>query len=332
MKTTCKILLMTALLGFLVMKTQPAGAWGFYSHKLINRMAIFTLPPDMVKFFKEHMDYLSEHGTDPDKRSHGVVGEAEKHYIDIDHYGDDPFKVVPRRWKEAIEKYTEDTLRAYGIGPWWIEKMSWKLTQAFKDMDKNLILYCAANFGHYIADATVPLHTTQYYDGKIPIQKGIHAFWETRIPELYADKYNFMVGRAQYIENIQNKAWELVTITHSQVDTVFMIEEYLRTNFPEDKKYVLDNKGTTLKKQFSIEYCDAFNQRSNDQVQRDMRRAVLAVGSFWYTCWVNAGQPNLSKLEDREFSKELRQEQEETERMWKTGKAVGRPNPEESQN
>jgi len=329
-KTTFLTLLVLTFAAFCAYIPQ-SGAWGFYSHKKINRMAVFTLPPEMVSFFKKHIDYLSEHGIDPDKRSHGVEGEAEKHYIDIDHYGDQPFEVVPKWWKDATTKYTEDTLREYGILPWWVEKMSWKLTQAFKDNDKNLILYYAANFGHYIADATVPLHTTQYYDGKIPAQKGIHAFWETRMPLLYAENYNFMVGRAEYIDNILDRSWNMVTATHNQVDTVFMIEEYLRLNYPEDKMFVLDNSGPVLKKQYSIEYCDEFKKRSNDMVQRNMRKAILAVGSFWYTCWVNAGQPDLSKLEDRALAKEMKQEEEETEKMWRTGKPVGRPNPAESE-
>ena len=28
-----------------------------------------------------------------------------------------------------------------------------------------------------------------------------------------------------------------------------------------------------------------------------MRLAVSLVGSFWYTCWVDAGQPNLRQLQ-----------------------------------
>lgn len=307
-----------------------AGAWGFFSHRKINRMAVFTLPPEMVGFFKKHIEYLSEHAVDPDKRSRAVEGEAEKHYIDIDHFGEDPFSIMPRRWNDAVKKYTEDTLRQYGILPWWIEKMSWKLTQAFKDGDKNLVLWYAANYGHYIADATVPLHTSEYYDGKIPAQKGIHAFWETRIPELLAEDYNFLVGRAVYVDNILDKAWNLVEVTHRQVDTVFMIEEYLRAEYPDDKKYVLDNKGTVLKKQFSLEYTKEFCSLSRNMVERNMLRAILAVGSFWYTCWVNAGQPDLDRLDDRELAREIREEQEATEKMWKTGKDKGRPNPNES--
>jgi len=42
--------------------------WGFYGHKRINRVAIFTLPPEMFGFYKEHIEYLTEHAVDPDKR------------------------------------------------------------------------------------------------------------------------------------------------------------------------------------------------------------------------------------------------------------------------
>lgn len=320
------------LLTFLLLvQASQAGAWGFYSHRLINRYAVFTLPSDMIGFYKDHIEYICEHATDPDKRSHGVEGEAEKHYIDIDRYGDQPFEKVPRWWKDAVSQYTEDTLHAHGILPWWIEKMSWKLTEAFRQKDKNLILYYAANFGHYIADATVPLHTSRFYDGKIPAQKGIHAFWETRIPEMFASDYEYLVGRAEYIDKILDHTWDMVAVTHSQVDTIFAIEEYLRINLPEDKKYVLENKGSMLKKQFSQEYCEAFNERSSQMVQRNLKRAVKEVGNFWYTCWVNAGQPDLKQLEDKEFTKEMKQEAEDTEKMWRTGKAIGRPNPQESE-
>ena len=80
--------------------------WGFFGHKRINRIATFTLPPEMFGFFKEHIEYLTEHAVDPDKRRYAVDGEAQRHYIDIDHYveeGEDPFEVVPRKWNRAVE-------------------------------------------------------------------------------------------------------------------------------------------------------------------------------------------------------------------------------------
>ena len=165
-------------------KTYP---WGFYAHKKINKHAVYTLPPEMFGFFKQHIEYITEHAVDPDKRSMVSEKEAVRHYIDIDHYGESPFDSVPIFWNDAVEKYSEDTLQKYGINPWYIQLMFYRLTQAFEEKNADDILFLAANIGHYIADATTPLHTTLYYDGKTKEQKGIHSFWETRIPELFGN-------------------------------------------------------------------------------------------------------------------------------------------------
>ncbi|MEZ4740473.1 MAG: hypothetical protein R2818_14210 [Flavobacteriales bacterium] len=118
-------------------------AWGFYGHKRINRMACFTLPPEMFGFYKRHIDFVSDHAVDPDRRRYAVVGEAPRHYIDIDHYavGDqDPFEVVPRKWDDAVAKFSEDTLQAYGIVPWHIQVMFGRLVSAFQRGDVDRIL------------------------------------------------------------------------------------------------------------------------------------------------------------------------------------------------
>src|SRR5574337_91252 len=109
-----------------------ANSWGFYGHKHINRMAVFTLPPEMFGFYKKHIEYITDHAVDPDMRRYSVAEEAPSHYIDIDHYGPNCFDSVPRWWKKAVAKYSEDTLNAYGIVPWWIDVMTYRLTQAFK--------------------------------------------------------------------------------------------------------------------------------------------------------------------------------------------------------
>jgi len=294
--------------------------WGFYGHKLICKYAVFTLPPEMIPIYKNHISYLIDHSGDPDKRSHVMEGEAPKHYINIELYGDSALFKIPHYWKDAVAKYTEDTLMKYGINPWWVSKMSFQLTQAFKEMNFERILYISANIAHYIGDATVPLHSTKFYDGKSALQKGIHSFWESRIPELLAENYNYIVGKAIYIDNIQEYTWNLVTESHIQVDTIFAIEENLRVKFPEDKKYGIVKKGRKISKQFSEEYCKEFDKLSKEMVKRNLLKAIKAVGSIWYTCWVNAGQPDLKLLEDKTFLKKQKQEAKEIEKMWKTGK------------
>ena len=128
-----KYILLLFIIPFLIPGTQPAYSWGFYAHKKINRMAVFTLPPGMIPFYKTHIDYISNHAVDPDRRRGVNKEEAPRHYIDIDHYGEKPFDAVPKKWKDAVIKYSEDTLQEYGIVPWHIQQVVYRLQKAFMD-------------------------------------------------------------------------------------------------------------------------------------------------------------------------------------------------------
>ena len=37
-------------------------------------------------------------------------------------------------------------------------------------------------------------------------------------------------------------------------------------------------------------------------IERRMRLSIASIASFWYTAWVNAGQPNLHALSKQPFS------------------------------
>ncbi len=275
--------------------------WGFYAHKEINELAIYTLPPDLFGFYKEHLEFIKEHAVDPDKRRYSVIGEAPKHYIDIDYYchGDpdcDPFALMPRQWNDAVERYTEDTLMAYGTSPWNINLMMYKLTDAFREKNIKRILRLSTELGHYVGDAHVPLHTTENYNGQLTNQKGIHGFWESRIPELFDADYDFFVGRSKYIESPLNKAWETIEHSHNAVDSVLRFGAELNASWPSDKKYIHEERGRALIKTYSREYTAEYQRRLNGQVERRMREAIITIGSLWYTAWVDAGQPDLTPL------------------------------------
>jgi hypothetical protein len=51
-------------------------------------------------------------------------------------------------------------------------------------------------------------------------------------------------------------------------------------------------------------------------IERRMRLAIFSVASFWYTAWVNAGEPDLKNLTNKEFSKEDLEEFENLKKMW----------------
>jgi len=301
--------------------------WGFFGHKRINRIATFTLPPEMFGFYKEHIEYLTEHAVDPDKRRYAVDGEAQRHYIDIDHYvhnGEDPFEVVPRKWKDAVEKLTEDTLQAYGIVPWYIKVMKYKLQRAFERKNVDLILKYSADIGHYIGDAHVPLHTTENYNGQMTGQKGIHGLWESRLVEINYEDYDYFVGKADYKKDLEDYIWDAVTASHRAVDSVFKLELEVTADFDSDRKYSFEQRGNATVSVYSYEFSQEYHRRMNGMVERRLRAAIAAVGSIWYTAWVDAGQPDLTELQNTPPSAELLEEMKQLNEHFHNDKHKGR--------
>jgi hypothetical protein len=367
---------------FSAFRPTPPPAWGFFGHRKINRQAVFTLPPELIVFYKKHIDYVTEHAIDPDKRRYATTHEAPRHYMDLDRYGKAPFENLPRNWTDALMQHTKyffidekrdtlplllapvmekdsfvsfnpklfkdsatvvsrqdfrwffiknilpqyyepqwvieadslsrllnfnkincrkafavDEFSSHGIVPYHLDYMLRRLTDAFVEKDVKKILRHSADIGHYIADAHVPLHTTQNYNGQLTGQDGIHAFWESRLPELFADEnYDFWVGRAELIEKPQDYFWNIVLESHALVDSVLGIELALRNEFPPDQQMCNEMRGNTLVKIQCEEFAAAYSERLGGMVEARMQASVRAVGSAWYTAWVLAGQPDLRDI------------------------------------
>jgi hypothetical protein len=316
-----KILLLTILL-FSAIKSF---CWGFYGHRKINYHAVFLLPPEMMVLFKPQIDFLSEHSVDPDKRRYAVPEEGPRHYIDIDRYGRYPYPDLPRKWEDAVAKYSEDTLNTYGIVPWWLQTMLHRLTGAFKEKNQAKILRYAAEIGHYIADAHVPLHANSNHNGQFSGQKGIHGFWESRVPELLAEKeWDFFIGKAEYLKNPADFIWKRVLESAAAADTVLQIEKELTAIFPQDQKFSFEERNGSTIRQYSSAFSKAYDKRLNGMIERRMRQSIHATASFWYTAWINAGQPDLKNLNNREFTNEELKEFEALNNSWKNATIKGR--------
>ncbi len=388
--------------------------WGFFGHRRINRLAVFTLPPEMIRFYKTHLEYITEHAVDPDKRRYATKHEAPRHYIDLDEWGVYPFDNLPRNWTEVLLLHTEigvvtaggdtlqvkrdtltidgrqllqirlykgrkavleaadprafrnffeekvlpgyyedewilpcDTLLAlfggpgniqcasayaadhfsmHGILPYHLLQMQYRLKSAFASGNVDKILRLSAEMGHYIGDAYVPLHTTKNYNGQLSNQTGIHAFWESRLPEIFADDtYDFYVGKAEYIAKPAEYFWKIVLDSHLLVDSVLQIEKELGKQFPPDRQYCFEERnGQTIRTQCR-EYAEAYHTRMAGMVETRMRGAILSVASSWYTAWVDAGQPDLSKLLGTTPSSEEEKAAENLESQYQKGNAKGRP-------
>lgn len=402
-------LLALSVVALLCLSPSLGEEWGFWGHRRINRMAVFTLPAPMAAFFKKNIEFVTEHAVDPDKRRYATKHEAVRHYIDIDHWGQPPFPELPRDWTSTLMKFTElglvlpsgDTLRLerdtlgsevlitlplynsrltadyrqayrqffsrnimpqyyedqwviscdslaalfglppgtldckkvygidhfsqYGILPYHLLAMQQRLTDAFRRKDKGRILRLATEMGHYIGDAHVPLHTTTNYNGQLTNQLGIHAFWESRLPELFADKsYDYFVGRAQYIQNPRDYFWDIVLSSYALVDSVLLIEKSLSLEFPPDKQYCYEERlGQTIRTQCR-DYAAAYHSRLSGMVEERLRASILSIGSSWYTAWVDAGQPDLLQMGEYQPPVAEIREKEQLEEQARSGESKGR--------
>ncbi|HMC84426.1 MAG TPA: hypothetical protein VKI61_02835, partial [Chitinophagaceae bacterium] len=185
-------------------------------------------------------------------------------------------------------------------------------------------LKLSADIGHYIADAHVPLHACSNHNGQFTSQLGIHAFWESRIPELLAEKeWDFFIGKAVYLQNPAGFIWKRVFESAASADTVLKCEKKLSAQSNSDQRFAFEEKNGVLVRQYAAGYTRAYDALLQGMVERRMRQSIYAVACFWYTAWVNAGQPDLKNLSGKTFSEEDRKEFENLDLQWKTGTIKG---------
>ena len=246
----------------------------------------------MITFYKYHLHYLSEQAVAADHRRYVIPEEAPRHYLDFDYFGTE----VTRDWDELLQNFPTDSITEHGILPWHLISLKYSLISALKLGNVRNILRLSADAGHYIADAHVPLHTTRNYNGQLTNQRGIHGFWETRVPELLHDHFDLWIGKAHYVTNWDLVIWDILLASYMAVDSVLLFDRTLTRNLPEEQKYSYEIRLNKLVKVYSKEYTTAYHKALNYQVERRMRAAILTVGSFWYSCWIDAGQPDMDRL------------------------------------
>ncbi len=310
-------------------------AWGAWGHKHINKASVFALPDSMRVFYYNHIDFITEAAVVPDLRR-GVLNdkaESPRHYIDIEDFGNIPISAFPKTTKEAFSKYDSAFLNKTGYLPWYIESLSDKLIQAFKKRNKSEILFISAELGHYVADAHMPLHTASNFNGQLTNQKGVHALWESQIPEQLGNNYNFKTAPSKYIPDIVTETWNMIQQSHSLEDTLLAIEKITRQNFNKDNLYKKDASGKLVlsynQPVFSEEYVSTFNQAMGSMVEDQLRRSIRDVSDYWYTCWRNAGSPELLSLDDDHLTKQNRKNYKIEFKFWNKGRLLNLNNEKE---
>ncbi len=314
---------------FCVLLVPSCSFWGFFAHQQINKLAVFSLPAPMIGFYKANLSYLIEAAVNPDRRRYAVAEEGARHFIDLDGYNDSALLRMPRTWRDVQALSIGDSMKRHGIVPWHIPIMYRQLTDAFLRRDAQKILRLSAELGHYVSDAHVPLHTTSNYDGQKSNQSGIHAFWESRLPELFSTEYDFFVGPAMYCDDVVQASWDAVLGAHCATDSVLGFEQEVGKKLGH-RKFSFESRGTQTIKVVSRPYASRYHQQLAGMVERQMRASIKMTADLWFSAWVDAGQPDLSRLQaykpdEKELADRAREVEEWKKKIWPS-----RPHEEEA--
>ena len=249
-----------------------------------------------MTLYKNNEFTLKVYATKPDNRRYIDPNEGTRHFIDLDTYMAIDSGFIGLNYMTAKELYSQCMEENHefgqdGILPWHCLLIMHRLTEAMRGGQLEDILQISGELGHYISDAHVPLHTTHNYNGQRSRQYGIHGLWESTIPELEFEQYDYWIDEElSYWENPLEKLWSIILDSHNMLFFVFSAE-YCVSEDVTIPKYSYRYRQGRAHRTYCKAFCARYAELCQGHVEKRYRQAVHAVASVWFTCWVNAGMP-----------------------------------------
>ncbi len=258
-------------------------AWGRDGHKIMNRVAMETLPASMPAFLRttHALDEIEYLGPEPDRWRSSAEPEldstfAPEHFIDLEwadlaapdglpteryHFLDD-LNAADSRHPDLADRLNPQKV---GWLPWQVEEDLERLTvdmSRYRQLQRaradtygaeQAILYDIGCLGHFVGDGSQPLHTTVNYNGWVEAEnperfsrrRGIHSRFETQFvhDNVQARDVGPLIPTARTLE-VPFQAFMLYLRTsHAQVAEVYRF----------DKKGAFDGHGTAASRSFTAE-------------------------------------------------------------------------------
>ena len=128
-------------------------------------------------------------------------------------------------------------------------------------------------------------------------QKGIHALWETQLPEAYMDEYNLLGPDlpVSWYPHCVDSIWNVIMESHRCLDLVFNAEQETMEEIGETNAFSYAIRGKARQKMRSEAFISCYHSKLNGQVEHRMTRSIQACSIYWYAAWVQAGQPQLQE-------------------------------------
>jgi hypothetical protein len=289
------LVVLPAAFACLSLAPTAAHAWGNEGHKMVNRLAASALPVDVPAFLKTdaavaEIEYL---GPEPDRwRSPAepelVAAQAPEHFIDLEPA--DALGPLPRKRLDFEAKAFAAGLRPekLGLQPWEATEVWMRLKAAMREYRRmsakhqdtrpveQVIVFYAGWLGHYVADASQPLHTTIQYNGWVgpnpngyTIAHNIH--WQFEGP---------FVGANIKPADVQAKMTAAKAVDGDIFDGYVAYIRHTATHV--EKVYQLEKAGG---------FVGAGSAESRDFTADRLAAGASMLRDMIYTAWLRSGDP-----------------------------------------
>lgn len=292
-----------ALLTVSVAVVPPAFGWGNEGHTLINRLAGETLPADIPEFLRSPagVNALAYYGPEPDRwRSPAEpelnAAQAPEHFIDLEWA--DLVGPLPRRRYDFIRALAAAqpahpdvtmTPEKIGLQPYVTTEVYERLKSAMRDYRALLaahedtkpseceITFLAGWLGHYVADGSMPLHTSYQYNG-----------WTGPNPNGYTTEHKIhFLFESDFVHNTV-KAADVEPLVRAAKPAVLgdVFDDYLsylrRSNKLVEKTYQLEKQGA---------FTGSGTPAGKEFVDDRLAAGAIQLRDMIYTAWIKSADP-----------------------------------------
>jgi hypothetical protein len=292
-----------ALIVLVLVQSEAAVAWGNEGHVAINRVAAEKIPASMPRFLRRAVAEIAYLGPEPDRwrsPSEFALKNAQEadHFIDLERVSWlDPLpqgryefyrKLYEKRAATPATDHPDDYLpERVGLQPYITMEVYGRLKAAFREYRQRqaahqptqavqqAIIFYAGWLGHYVADASQPLHTTIQYNG-----------WVGPNPKGYTTEHK--------IHGQFESTYVAANITAKDFAGLVKSPERLEDPFARYVAYLRESNGM-VENVYALEKAGGFTGKGSPEAF-DFTTHRLAAGSqmlldLWYTAWTESAVP-----------------------------------------
>jgi len=297
------------LIAITLFQTTGSYAWGAKGHQIQARVALATLPTTMPTFFRGSTDEMSMLISEPD-RWRSAEEPALDEVTGVNHTfrweiapkplpANRNFFIIELAKQGKIDAKTGG-LREFGTSPYGIQEWAEMLTGAFrrwramkettpmeiaqKRMHEKSILFISGVLGHWVTDASNPIHSSIHVHGWHPSVSN---------PNGYATKKDDPHGR--YEGAYVNRVIEQADVAALVDNNPRRVGDWLR----EAETYV-GSCNSHVEQIYAWDKIARFGDGNEVKEAKPFTAERLADGArelrdIWYTAWLKSGEPMPAK-------------------------------------